>query len=74
MATTTTTETIEKRTVTLNAHDILYYMGLPKNAYDIRLYIKIPGGGDYSNMDLDVTNDREACVEVRYSLKSIPID
>ncbi len=69
MATTTTIETVEKKVVTLNAHDILYYMGLPENAYDIRVYIKIPGGGDYSNMDLDVTHDQQACIEVRYSLK-----
>jgi hypothetical protein len=69
MKTKTSQET--KTTVELTGADLIRFLDLPDNAYDIRIYMKIPGGGDYSNMDLDVTNDTTPCFEVSYKTKEI---
>lgn len=67
----TTTEVVSNVKFTLNGADLLHYMNIPKDAYDVRVFIKIPSGGDYSGMDLDVTNERESVVEVTYKQKEI---
>lgn len=28
---------------------------IPEGAFDIEVYVQIPGGGDYSNMDFEIT-------------------
>jgi hypothetical protein len=33
---------------------------------DARMYINIPGGGDWSNMELEVSKNHPLIVEVRY--------
>jgi hypothetical protein len=38
----------------LNSNDLKNYLGLPANA---RLYFHVPGGGDWSNGDVDISKD-----------------
>ncbi len=66
----TTTETSSTIKIGLTGKDLLHYMGLPHDAYDIHIFVKIPGGGDYSNMNLDITDEYGECVEVHYKTRS----
>ena len=60
------TRTIARHEMTLNKNEIASMLGyfegqdLPLGA---RLYVKIPGGGDYSNMDLDIDDEFLVYVE-----------
>ena len=54
-------------TLKLEAKDILDMLRIPEDATDINVWIAIPGGGDYSNMDLNV----DAATPIRVSYKVV---
>jgi len=42
---------------------LIAYGFLPKNEKVTEVYAKVPGGGDWSNMNLDIENDSPLLVE-----------
>lgn len=63
-----TTETVTKKIqVRVSEHALLKFLKVDKTlSKNIRVYVKIPGGGDYSNMNLDL-NECELIVEYETS-------
>ena len=57
--TTTTITSVTKKTITRK--QLIEAFNLPENA---EIYFSVPGGGDYSNMDLDL--DERTGITVRY--------
>lgn len=51
LKTETKTTTTSKHSLELSGADIKRHLGLPSNA---RIEVRVPGGGDWSNMDLDL--------------------
>lgn len=55
----------ETVTVKLNRKDLIrYFIGeapkklhIPSGATNVKLFVVVPGGGDYSNMELDIDSD-----------------
>lgn len=60
-----TTETIEKVTIKLTACDIREFLvangTIPPDQY-CEIYVPVPGGGDWSNTNLDIENDSSVYV------------
>jgi hypothetical protein len=63
------TETIE-HSVKLGANDLfdmLRRSGVPvpdsATALDLQVYVRIPGGGDWSNTDLNISANNPVCVK-----------
>lgn len=46
---------------------ILALCDLPPDAFDIKVHVYVPGGGDWSNTDLDI--DSDAPVTVSYKCR-----
>lgn len=51
------TETTQKVTMSLNGKDIVKLLNLPANATNIQVIVRVPGGGDWSNTDLDLMRE-----------------
>lgn len=66
-----TTEVTEDNILTLTGSELLGVVnhmltaqGKPQVPPDAEVYVTIPGGGDYSNMDLDI--DKDMPVKIRW--------
>ena len=46
---------------------------IPRNAYDIRIYVAIPGGGDYSNMKMSICGEFPLYVDYKVAEETDPI-
>lgn len=71
-ANTTLTRTTQTKTeYVFTADDLRDALGLPAHA---ELFVAVPGGGDWSNRDLDLEeNPLEArCVETRVTTEELP--
>lgn len=70
----TTIKTKTETIISLNDKDLFEllnsYLDIPSNATDIEIYVAIPGGGDWSNMNLNIDKDNE--IIIRY--KTIKVD
>lgn len=51
--------------VTLQKEHILAICGLPSDAFDMKVSVYVPGGGDWSNMDLDIDSDSPVTVSYK---------
>jgi hypothetical protein len=49
----TNTQTTKTTTITYSAQALCQLLGLPANT---EIFVKVPGGGDWSNTDLDIDN------------------
>lgn len=55
-------ETTRKVNIKVSEKDLVTLLELPEKARDIKAYVQIPSGGDYSGMRLDL-NDCDLTVE-----------
>lgn len=51
---TKTTETVETTRIAMSKVELLKALGLPQDA---DVYVEVPGGGDWSNCELNIDND-----------------
>lgn len=63
-----TKKTTKLVTYRIEGSDIVELLDLPEEANDVQVTIRIPSGGDYSGMSIDV--DQDAPIFVTFSLES----
>ncbi len=63
-STTVKTTTTRKTVVTYSADDLRLALVLPKDA---RIYVDVPGGGDWSNTELAIENGGRCPLVVEYT-------
>lgn len=68
MNVTTSTTHTQRKTIRISREDIIRFLqseGHVKDEDDVKeVYVKVPGGGDWSNTNLDIEHDDEVVVEV----------
>lgn len=60
------TRTEKTTTVKLSRADILRMLPkdcMPPRARNVSIYVYVPGGGDWSNMELDIDGDTPLCIK-----------
>jgi hypothetical protein len=61
----TIVKTTQMVTMCLNGKDLSKLLNLPDNATNIQIAVRVPGGGDWSNTDLDLMQEN---IIVQYQL------
>lgn len=61
----TCVETTAKHTVKINRELLLSLVRdvMPRSATDVRVYFQVPGGGDWSNMAVDIDDEHPVYVQ-----------
>lgn len=68
MRETKSIERIVTRRLEVNGKDLIEkFIAEAPNGAQVKVYVAIPGGGDYSNMDLDIEDDFPVHLEYTFS-------
>lgn len=66
-------DTTEVTQLRLSGNDILAYVKdlIPENAREVKVYFTVPGGGDWSGMNVEIDNKDAVIVKYTVTVRSV---